>query len=196
MMKLPIYILAGGRSSRFGSDKARAVVAGRPLLVGLAHVLKSRASRLTVIAEVSDKYADLGLTTLADVMPGRAPLGGLHTALQQQRESGWFLLAACDLVAVRSHWLDLLWAHCSAEDGVVAFRSTRRWEPLFALYHTSIGPTVTEALANNQLAMQSLLDRVGAVAVKLPADWPTVSQINTHDDLEDYLRDQQDARDG
>jgi molybdopterin-guanine dinucleotide biosynthesis protein A len=86
MKPIPVYLLAGGRSSRFGSDKARAELAGVPLILRLAHQVEPVASPLVVVADRRDKYLDLGLTTIADALPGLGPLGGLLTACGR---SGW-----------------------------------------------------------------------------------------------------------
>ena len=51
MEKVPVYILAGGRSSRFGHDKAMARLAGVPLLSRVGTLAAPFASRITVVAE-------------------------------------------------------------------------------------------------------------------------------------------------
>jgi molybdopterin-guanine dinucleotide biosynthesis protein A len=185
MQPLPVYILAGGRSSRFGSDKARARLAGQPLIVRLAHSLHPIASRLTVVADQFDKYEDLGLATIMDRYPGwLGPLAGLHTALEHCRKyetSEWVLLAACDLVEVKVDWVEALAAHAGGEAQAVLFRG-ERWEPLFALYHTSLLATVQEHLCRGTRAMRRLIEEVRHVAVPLPADWPMISQINSPED--------------
>lgn len=155
------------------------------LIVHVSRRLSKRADRLVVVAEKAGKYADLGLVTLGDVVAGCGPIGGLQTALQHEGQPGWLLLVACDMVGAQSQWIDLLSAQCRAGVQAVAFRA-ERWEPLFAMYHTSIAPVVVDAIKNDQLAMQGLLDRVSAVAVDRPPDWPTISQINSPQDLETY----------
>ena len=187
MIPLPLYILAGGRSSRFGSDKARAVIQGQPLICRVAETLAPIAASITVVADVPGKYADLGLATIADAMPHQGPMGGLATALADcEAASGpsWLLLVACDLVDIRSAWVDRLLTHASgsaASRSAVVFRG-QRWEPLLALYHTSILPEVTRRLARGDRAMQQLLETLATVAVPLPTDWPAIAQINTRED--------------
>lgn len=120
-IKLPVYFLAGGKSRRFGSDKARAVLAGLPLITRLVEMLSSRATYITVIADAADKYADLGYKTLADIQPGLGPLGGIQTALADYRlqqsnhntndysiGNGWLLVVSCDWVEIRAGWIETL----------------------------------------------------------------------------------------
>ena len=59
--RVPVYILAGGRSRRFGRDKARATTGGAALVVRLAELLTPVAQSITVIAGRPGAYDDLGL---------------------------------------------------------------------------------------------------------------------------------------
>jgi molybdopterin-guanine dinucleotide biosynthesis protein A len=178
---LPAYILAGGASRRFGSDKARAVLHGQPLIRRLADQLQPAAASVIVIADVAGKYADLNLLTLGDERPHQGPLGGLVTALAHlaSGQSGdWLLLLSCDLVLIRSAWIEQLAAHAHPPAQAVAFRS-QRWEPMPALYHASLLPMARAQLAADQRAMQTLLGHARAIPLPTPDDWPVVAQINT-----------------
>ncbi|MEX0886386.1 MAG: molybdenum cofactor guanylyltransferase [Phycisphaeraceae bacterium] len=181
---VPAYLLAGGQSRRFGSDKARAELDGVPLLVRLARELQPLTASVTVIAHTRDAYADLGLTTIADIQPGRGPLAGLHAALHHA-EHPWLLLASCDMLQCRPHWLAALaatrTAPAPATIQAVAFRE-RYWHPFPGLYHRSLLPEVERRLAAGELRMQHLLTDV-ATAAPMPPDWPEVAQANTPEDL-------------
>lgn len=188
MLPIPVYILAGGKSSRFGSDKARALVDGLPLIARVASMVRPMASRVTVVADLRDKYADVGLRTIADTEPGKGPLGGLATALGDLHpDENWLLLVSCDLLLIRSEWLAAL--SSTAHPPATAFRG-QYWEPLLALYHRSIGPAVRAQLATGNRAMQRLLDATAATAVPLPSDWPITLQANTPSDLQRFICNQ------
>jgi molybdopterin-guanine dinucleotide biosynthesis protein A len=185
-LPVPAYILAGGKSRRFGTDKARAILEGQPLIGRLANQLTPVVASITVIADVPDKYADLNLKTLADEQPQQGPLGGLITALADLsgRSSGdWLLLLSCDMVLLRPEWIEQLAAQAHLPAQAVAFRN-QRWEPMPALYHTALLPTARVQLAADRRAMQDLLDQAPTAALHLPTDWPTISQINTPTDLQ------------
>ncbi len=184
-MTLPVYILSGGQCSRFGSDKARAVIGGQPLIRRIADALGEGLGPITVVAERQDKYADIALRTIADQLPGLGPLGGLYTALCDV--NGWILLLSCDLADLRRPWIDRLLASRTPQAQAVAFHH-RHWEPLIALYHTSLRAEVRRRLLGGQLGLQSLLDSVTSAAVPLPADWPALLQVNTPAELEQARR--------
>lgn len=185
--RLPAYLLAGGRSRRFGSDKARAEVAGTPLIVRLARQLQPLTSSVIVVASQADQYADLGLTTIADIHPGRGPLAGLHTALHHV-DQPWLLLCSCDLLVCRPHWLNTLAAARTSTTRAVAFRD-QHWHPFPGLYHHALAEEVTRRLMADDLRMQHLLDAEARPAA-LPVDWPAVSQANTPADLAHAKLDQ------
>lgn len=187
MDKIPAYILAGGDSTRFGRDKARVELEGIPLIVRVADSLRPVASSVTVIADRADKYSDFDLVTIADLRPGLGPLGGIQTALAHRAEPGWLLCASCDRIGIRTDWLQSLLAGAgTGGDGIVAFRG-ELWQPLPALYHTSIISEVNKALGSGVLAPFRMFELVQSVALPLPAGWERSLDINDPDALRQYL---------
>jgi molybdopterin-guanine dinucleotide biosynthesis protein A len=180
--QIAVYILSGGQSSRFGSDKARALVDGTPLLLRVAGMLGD-PRRTTVVARSSEAYQDLGLRTIDDRRPGLGPLGGLEAALLD-RQAGWLLLAACDTLGVSPAWLDLLAGARSVGALAVAFRG-QHWEPMPALYHTDLLAAVRSRLELDPRArsLAALLTAVGATVVPTPEGWAAIRSINTRTDL-------------
>ncbi len=180
MNRLPVYILAGGKSSRFGSDKARAELHGTPAIVRIARAAGPIAERITVVAASAGAYDDLGLRTIGDTHPGAGPLAGLHAALVDNAGGDWLCLLSCDLVTLNAAWIERLMRQASDELDVVAFKPDR-WQPLVALYRRTILPLVTERLGEGRLAMQSLLDAARTRRCDLPDDWPEHLQMNTRE---------------
>jgi molybdenum cofactor guanylyltransferase len=181
--KVPVYVLAGGRSSRFGSDKARALFDGRPLLLQVVEALRPLAESVTAVADVEDKYRDLGLRTIVDRAPGQGPLGGLQAALLDADRPEWLLLSSCDWVGLKPEWVELLLQGRDADLPAVAFKGDV-WQPLLALYHRSLRAEVAARLADKRLALWRLLRDAPARALALPPGWDQVRQVNRPDDLD------------
>lgn len=80
---MPCVILAGGRSRRFGSDKAFAELGGHRLIDIIVQKLAAQtAGPVAVNAANTKDYADLSLPLLPDRLRGHlGPLAGLHAAL-------------------------------------------------------------------------------------------------------------------
>ncbi len=84
-------VLAGGKSQRMGTDKARlALPDGRPVILSVVEVLKSICGEVVVVTEVTGRYADLALPArrVTDIVPGCGPMGGLHAARHSHRHDG------------------------------------------------------------------------------------------------------------
>jgi len=185
-MKIPVYILAGGESRRFGRDKSRALLMGKPLICHSLAAVESFAASVTVVAEAAGKFNDLGCRTIADTQPGLGPIGGLQTALTalQAGDAGeWLLLISCDLHGVQEHWIEQLLDHRQPGCGAVAFRDVR-WHPTLALYHQFALDTVERNIRDGRLALQDLLDALQACSPPLPDDWNLLININTPEALE------------
>ncbi|HEY2934034.1 MAG TPA: molybdenum cofactor guanylyltransferase [Acidobacteriota bacterium] len=179
--------MAGGRSSRFGSDKARITIQGEPLLLRLARTLQPFATSLTIVADVQDKYRDLGLRTIVDRVGGLGPIGGLITTLHDRAEEGWLLVTACDWIDVRPVWIKLLLSGAGSDVEAVAFKGAL-WESLLTLFRPSIRPRVEKNIALGQLSIRQLLEESSTRALPLPHDWESRWHINTPQDLARYLR--------
>lgn len=194
-MDAPLYVLAGGQSQRFGSDKARAVVDGQTMLqqvveaLGPAHAASERAAAL-LVTDVSDRYADLGLPIITDDPAMVGPIGGLRAALRHrlaERGAGWIALASCDLVRPNRDWLHTLHEAAMVDGPPAAAFYADRWEPMPALYHTDLLPQIEQQLQGRAHSLQKLLDACGACRVDLPAGLSRVPQANTAEELKAAL---------
>lgn len=89
-------ILAGGKSLRYGRNKALVKIDGIPLIERVINVMKSLFRHLILITNTPDEYSYLKLPMHEDLIKGLGPLGGIFTALMTIRnEAGFFV--ACDM---------------------------------------------------------------------------------------------------
>ena len=89
-------ILAGGKSSRYGTNKALAKINGIPLIENVIRVMGSLFQDLVLITNTPDEYAYLELPMYEDLVKGLGPIGGIYTALTSiTNEAGFFV--ACDM---------------------------------------------------------------------------------------------------
>ncbi|MCG3138831.1 MAG: putative molybdenum cofactor guanylyltransferase [Phycisphaerae bacterium] len=193
MKRLPTYILAGGQSSRFGSDKARARLEGEPLIQRVVGQLTQVSESITVVAEVADKYGDLALRTIADIHPGLGPLSGLEAALSDlPHDQQWLLLCSCDGIVIRHQWLERLYEAMVADFAAVVFRNDHA-QPLPGLYHRHCLSKVRARILTGKRSLHHLLDEIQTRFLPQPSDWPEFWQINTPDELE-HFRQELDRR--
>ena len=88
-------VLAGGKSSRMGRDKALVQVEGITLLDRAIEQLRPHAKEVLVIGDPA-RYTPIHAHVVPDDEPGNGPLGGLVTALAHARYVR-VLVLACDM---------------------------------------------------------------------------------------------------
>jgi molybdenum cofactor guanylyltransferase len=139
------FILAGGESSRMGSNKALLELGGVPLIVRTARLVESVGIKRTIVGS-PEIYARLRLHAIRDDWPGAGPLGGIATALRAS-ESSWNLIVACDLPYLTKAWLEHLIhrAKHSHADVVLPLNDAGA-EPLCAMYNKSSESAIWLAL--------------------------------------------------
>lgn len=182
-MPLTIAILAGGKSSRFGQDKAALFLPGitaQCLATGLPILVVGRLAQ----PGIPDRVA-----FLPDAHPGEGPLGGIMSALR--KVEGPILALACDLPALRQDALDWLiqrWEQAEGADILVASHpqadTASLLEPLFAIYTPACLPIAEGLLQTGRRSLHQLIQHCQWQAAPLPKDLiHQLHNINTPDDL-------------
>ncbi len=149
------FILAGGASQRFGSDKARYLLDGSPMIAVLAANLDPHFNNLTVIAKRPGEYDDLGLRMLGDRYPEQAALSGVLTALEHSA-GDWSFICACDLPNLTGEFCHRLWAVRTTWG--VAPMIAGRLHPLAAWYHRESHAHLLAAYEAGQFSLRRILD--------------------------------------
>lgn len=146
------YILAGGKSSRFGSDKARVVVEGMPNLCFLSRRLEEFQLPTTVVSQSLSDYSDLGLRVIPDFEPDAGPFAGTITALRDAKShhAPWSLILTCDLLWHNDTWIHRLLT--AIQSPITPFQPTafvrlfhsESFSPFPGLYHVDSWPNAQE----------------------------------------------------
>ncbi len=162
------YILAGGASSRMGTDKAALRLGGATFVERVADALHAITSEVFV---VSSKHgaARWGLPVVRDLHDDSGALGGLHAALthantRRGADAGGRRIAvvSCDLPFVTGALLKRLASFCAPEwDAVAPVQEDGRAQPLCAVYESArCGPVADLLLGSGELRPRELLERV------------------------------------
>lgn len=115
---LSVAVLAGGKSSRMGVDKAFVQVRGRPLIEDLLQDLAGLGAEAFIVTNQPDPYRYLGVPLFGDVQPDQGALGGLYSALHHSTQPRT-LCVACDMPFVVRPLLEHLAALSAGFDAVV-----------------------------------------------------------------------------
>jgi molybdenum cofactor guanylyltransferase len=152
------FILAGGKSTRMGSDKAFVQLDGRTLLARALDLARSITSNARIVGAaakfsafapvVEDRFLDCG------------PLGGIHAALRSSITDLNIVLAV-DVPFVSKELLEYLIDSASRTSAVVTVpRAGERCQPLCAVYRREFAGVAEEALRKGQYKIDALFDRV------------------------------------
>jgi molybdopterin-guanine dinucleotide biosynthesis protein A len=140
------YVMAGGASSRFGTDKALAQLGGRTMLARMCDLLREVTDSVGIVAS-SASYSGIDAQMVPDRWPGEGPLGGIVTALEQARSSevraARCLIVSCDMPFLTAEWLQYLCAHAANSAAqIVVPRSAQGLEPLCACWSIDAADTL------------------------------------------------------
>lgn len=149
-------LIAGGKSTRMGEDKARLIIEGRPLWERQLEKLRLLQPAELLVSGPSDgPWAACGIVSVPDAQPGSGPLGGL-AALLAQMHHDQLLVLAVDLPAMTTDFLARLMAQCRDGRGVVPLLH-ETFEPLAAVYPRAMLGEVQAALLGSDLSLQRVL---------------------------------------
>jgi molybdopterin-guanine dinucleotide biosynthesis protein A len=134
------YVMAGGASRRFGSDKALVEFGGKTLLSRMCGLLEATAGSASIVAP-RGRYVGLGFSVVEDRWPDEGPLGGVITALRATAETDggrdWNLMVSCDMPFLTREWLSFMIGRALTSDAeVIVPQSENGLEPLCACWRT------------------------------------------------------------
>jgi molybdenum cofactor guanylyltransferase len=166
-------ILAGGRSSRMGRDKAALVLDGRPLIARVVERLRLALGSVIIVGSAGLAALQPGAPIIPDERPGLGPLGGLATALAAAHTE-WVFLVACDMPFIQPTLVRHMAAIALAapEAQAVALRSPGGLEPLHAAYRRDIAPVIAQTLGAPHPSMRGLLGRLRVIEIAPEAAEP------------------------
>ena len=186
---LSAVVLAGGKSSRFGRDKAEMEFFGRRVLDGQVEILRGYPfQKLAVVsAQGQEREWPEPILSLRDDQEGLGPVGGIVTALRHF--PGGILVTACDMPLVSGALIEWLLDYYDAHVDAVIPRHLGGIEPLFGIYEKSFLPAIEEAIQSGRYALHFIIEEANVRFVDVPEHFSvSFANVNTP---EDYKRIQE-----
>jgi len=148
------FVLAGGRSSRMGSDKAFLEFGGRTLLARALDLLRRLTPEVGIVGPAA-KFAAYG-PVVEDIYSGRGPLAGIHAALSSSATE-LNLILAVDLPFLTESLLRFIVERARAADAVVTVpRIASGYQPLCAAYRRGFASLAQAALESGRNKIDAL----------------------------------------
>ena len=141
-------VLAGGKSLRFGTNKALQQFGGKRFIERAVESLRPFCDHIMVITNEIEPYLDagldLGVCLALDIIPYQGPLGGIYTALLFS-PAEWVLVKATDMPFLVPEMASML---INSKEGfdVVVPKLNGFYDPLLAMYNRRCLPAIAHQL--------------------------------------------------
>lgn len=157
-LKASGIILAGGRSSRIGTDKAYLNFEGKPLLHRIVDVLDPVAEQIIIVGKQKFRQRDAYLAArevvvTEDLYPGKGPLVGIYSGLAAAKYD-YGLVVACDMPFLNPGLLRFMFRAAEGYDGAVIYDG-QHYEPLHAVYAKSCLAAIHQAIRQGERKVTS-----------------------------------------
>ena len=159
-------ILVGGRSSRMGRPKALLPFDGKPLILHVVRLLSSIFAEAVVVAAPEQELPVLPARLVRDAIGYQGPVSGIFHGLTASTKEVCFV-TSCDAPFLNTVLIANLLSQIADYDVVVPYWQ-ERYQPLHAVYRSSVAPLLKEQLERDELRPIFLYDKVRTR--KIPAD--------------------------
>ncbi|HPB81316.1 MAG TPA: molybdenum cofactor guanylyltransferase [Spirochaetota bacterium] len=184
------YIIAGGKSRRFGEDKTLYVYRGKPLIAHVFDIVRRIFTQVAIVADRGERFSWLGVPCYPDLIPDAGPMGGIYTALHHSVTERTFIVAV-DMPGLCEDLVRHL-VEMSRGKKITVPCIGGRYEALHAVYTRQCLPEIEVLVKSGKLKIVQYLDEAGPTCigeqeVRMFADPAEVFRnVNYQDDLKKY----------
>ena len=158
MSDITAFVLAGGRSSRMGSDKALLSFGDQTLLQRSLKTASALAPTVCIVGS-TDRYQPFG-DVIEDIYPGCGPLGGIHAALAATRTE-LNLILSVDMPLMSAEFLGwLVQEAMTTQHVIIVPQAAGGYQPLCATYRRGAAAAAEQALKAGDYKVDHLFSRV------------------------------------
>ena len=172
-------ILAGGQSTRFGSNKAFALYDGVPIIRRVLKAMQEVFAEIFLITNTPEVYRHLPLPVYQDHLTQRGPMGGLVTAFSLTRKEKIFVVA-CDLPLLDPELIGCILKEAQNFDATIPI--TEQEEYLMAVYSRALFAGMKQQILTEERSLKNfLISKPNIHWFKLPQH--RSCNVNTPQDL-------------
>lgn len=150
------FILAGGKSSRMGTDKALLMFQDIPLLLHMIKRIEPFCDKVAISGQNSE-YANFEVEMIPDLYTDCGPIAGIFSALKYTG-SDWNLLVSVDVPFVNDELFHVLISNIGEYDCIIP-EHTSGVEPLIGLYHRRTLPVIEKMITSGDYKLTNLLSK-------------------------------------
>ncbi|MCB4807093.1 molybdenum cofactor guanylyltransferase [Tamlana sp. 62-3] len=171
-------VLAGGKSSRMGTDKGFLKLNNKYFVSHSIDALKPLVSETLIVSDNKD-YDVFKCQRVEDTIKNSGPVAGIYSGLAASKTK-WNLILSCDIPLIKTEILQKLLNEIPNDFDAVLTKSNNRLMPLIGLYKKSCRNTFKNALQNNEKRLQMVLKSLKTKQIVLKNnEQQTTTNINT-----------------
>ncbi|MDI6727127.1 MAG: molybdenum cofactor guanylyltransferase, partial [Smithellaceae bacterium] len=125
-------ILAGGRNTRMGTNKAFIELEGRPLIDRAVEFLQGLFPEVIIVTNDPSLYLHLPVAIVTDIYKGKGSLGGIYTGLFHAAHDYAFVVP-CDMPFLNGGFIEYM-INCIGQHQIVVPEPADGLQPLHAVY--------------------------------------------------------------
>lgn len=163
-MKTTGIILAGGKSSRVGQNKALLELAGKKIIEIIYGKIRNSFCEILVISNTPQDYEFLGLKTYKDTFPGLGPLAGIHSGLLNSSTERNFIIS-CDLPLISTEAVEYIRDYKSDKAAVI-YKMGDYLQFLCGIYTKKCLTPIEDALISKSLKLRDFVIKIDAEKIK------------------------------
>ena len=139
-------ILAGGKSSRMGTNKALLKIEREPIISLLIKKIENFFNNIIIISNSPNEFEFTGKKVFEDYYPGFGPLAGIHSGLKNSTTEKNFIIS-CDLLLINSEAIDYLLKFNTQKEAIL-YKEKSFIQPLCGIYYKRVF-LIAESLLKN-----------------------------------------------
>lgn len=148
------YILAGGKSSRMGTDKGLLLFEGKPMIQYVIDQMQAVFTKVVIVSN-NPEYEKFGLEVLPDLIKDIGPAGGIYTALQHS-ETQFIFVVSCDMPFVTAAAIEFI-INNTKDNQIVLIENKGRIEPLFGIYAKTCEQAWLHLIEQHKIKLQEMV---------------------------------------
>ncbi|GEN30561.1 molybdopterin-guanine dinucleotide biosynthesis protein A [Cerasibacillus quisquiliarum] len=157
-MEFSSVILAGGQSSRMGTNKALLKLNNEFVIEKILKELRQLSQEVYIVSNDTKIYDFLNVPVIRDRYPGKGPLAGIETALYHI-DKDIVIISPCDTPFIHKEVYQHLLNKLDTYDAVIPYVNNRP-QPLSGIYKKNVLPVVQKQLQLNNLKVRSFFSKI------------------------------------
>ena len=176
-------ILAGGKSSRMGTEKGLIIYKNKPFVEHIIEAMSPLVDNIIIISN-NKAYESFGFKCYEDLIKNTGPLAGIYTGLRYSKTEN-NLIVSCDVPLINTVILQKLTDQKNDTSEVIQLQCQGENMPLIALYKKCCEMIFLKELVKNQRKVQKALKKCNVKTIIIDETLKKVAtNINTQKDLE------------